>query len=58
VKRGAVEEVASLKQQPGGNLLISGSMSLPRALMETDTIDECRLVLCGRPLSASTRRCL
>lgn len=46
VKRGAVEEVASLKQQPGKDILISGSISLAQALMEADAIDEYRLVLC------------
>jgi len=31
-----VEEVASLKQQPGRNMLVSGSISLAQALMEGD----------------------
>jgi dihydrofolate reductase len=56
VARGAVEEIASLKQQPGKDLLLSGSVSLAQALMDADAIDEYRLVLCpivlagGRPL--------
>ncbi len=56
VKRGAVDEVAGLKQQPGRDMLISGSISLAQALMEADAIDEYRLVFCpvvlgsGRPL--------
>lgn len=56
VKRGAVQEVAGLKGQPGKDILISGSLSLAQALMQADAIDEYRLVLCpvvlgsGRPL--------
>ena len=56
VKRGPVEEIASLKQQPGKDLLLSGSLAVAQALMAADAIDEYRLVLCpivlggGRPL--------
>ena len=46
VKRGPVEEVARLKQHPGKDILISGSILLAQALMEADAIDEYRLVLC------------
>jgi dihydrofolate reductase len=46
VKRGPVEEIASLKQQPGRDILISGSILLAQALIQADAIDEYRLVLC------------
>jgi dihydrofolate reductase len=56
VKRDALEELASMKQQPGKGILIAGSISLAQRLIEADAIDEYRLVLCpvtlpgGRPL--------
>jgi dihydrofolate reductase len=34
------EEVAKLKQQPGGEMLITGSATLVHSLMGTDLIDE------------------
>jgi dihydrofolate reductase len=34
------EDVARLKQQPGGDILITGSATLVQSLMETDLIDE------------------
>ena len=46
VRRDPVEEVVSLKQQPGKDLLVSGSLTLAQALEEADAIDEYRLVLC------------
>lgn len=54
--RGAAEEVALVRQQPGRNILVSGSINVAQALIEADAIDEYRLVLCpfvlggGRPL--------
>ena len=56
VKRNAVEEVASMKEQPGKSMLISGSLSLAQPLMQAGAIDEYRLIVCpvtlggGRPL--------
>ena len=56
VAGGAVEEVAKLKQMPGKEMLISGSISIAQSLMEKGMVDEYRLVLCpvvlgsGRPL--------
>lgn len=56
VRRSAVEEVADLKQQPGKDMLIWGSISLAQALLKQQLIDEYRPVLCllvvgsGRPL--------
>lgn len=39
------EEIARLKQQPGGDVLITGSATLVRSLMGTDLIDEYRLLV-------------
>ncbi len=56
VRGSAVEEVARLKQQPGKDMLVSGSISIAQSLIEKNLVDEYRLVLCpvmlgsGRPL--------
>ena len=56
VKGSAVDEVARLKEQPGKDMLIWGSISLAQSLIAPRLIDEYRLVLCpvvlgsGRPL--------
>jgi dihydrofolate reductase len=56
VRGSAVEEVATLKQQAGKDLLVSGSISIAQALIAERMVDEYRLVLCpvvlgsGRPL--------
>lgn len=56
VRRSAVDEVAELKQRPGKDMLIWGSISLAQALLKRQLIDEYRPVLCplvvgsGRPL--------
>jgi dihydrofolate reductase len=39
------EEVAKLKEQPGGDILITGSATLVQSLMETDLIDEYRFLV-------------
>ena len=39
------EEVAKLKQQPGGEMLITGSVTLVHSLMGTDLIDEYRFLV-------------
>ncbi len=55
VRRNAVDEVASLKQQSGKSILISGSISIAQALIAASMVDEYRVVLCpvvlgsGRP---------
>jgi dihydrofolate reductase len=50
------DEVAKLKQQPGKNMLVSGSISIAQSLIDAGLVDEYRLVVCpvvlgkGRPL--------
>jgi dihydrofolate reductase len=39
------EEVATLKQQPGQNLLVAGSCKLVQTLMQYDLVDEYRLLV-------------
>src|SRR5881275_1546935 len=39
------EEVAKLKEQSGGEMLITGSATLVHSLMETDLIDEYRFLV-------------
>jgi dihydrofolate reductase len=56
VRGNPAEEVARLKQEPGKDILVLGSISVAQALIDADAVDECRLVLCpialrdGRPL--------
>lgn len=45
IKSNAVEEIAKLKAQPGGNLGITGSVSLIQALMQANLVDEYRLMV-------------
>jgi dihydrofolate reductase len=44
IKDNVAEEVAKLKQQPGGDILVNGSATLMRTLMENDLVDEYRLM--------------
>jgi dihydrofolate reductase len=56
VRNSAAKEVAKLKQQPGKDMVIWGSISLAQSLINEGVIDEYRLVMCpvvlggGRPL--------
>jgi dihydrofolate reductase len=45
VRGDVAEEVARLKRQPGGDLLVNGSARLVRSLMEHDLVDEFRLMV-------------
>lgn len=45
VKENAVEEIKKLKRQPGGDILMTGCATLVQSLMETDLIDEYRLLV-------------
>jgi class 3 adenylate cyclase len=45
IKRNVPEEIAKLKQQPGGDILIYGSGDLVNTLMKHDLIDEYRLMV-------------
>src|SRR5262245_24552240 len=46
VRRSPSEEVAELKQRPGKDIFVSGSLSIVEALLSADLIDEFRLVVC------------
>jgi dihydrofolate reductase len=56
VRDDPAEEVAKLKQLPGRDMIVWGSLSIAQALMDGDLVDEYRLVVCpvalgdGRPL--------
>ena len=45
IKENVVEEVSKLKKQPGRDILIAGSGSLVRTLMQNDLVDEYRLLV-------------
>jgi len=44
INENVAEEIAKLKAQPGGDLLVAGSVTLVRFLMEDDLVDEYRLL--------------
>lgn len=45
INENITEEIAKLKQQPGGDLSISGSGTLVRSLLHTGLLDELRLMV-------------
>jgi dihydrofolate reductase len=45
IKENVVEEVTRLKQQPGQDILITGSGTLVQSLMQTDLIDEYKFLV-------------
>jgi dihydrofolate reductase len=54
---GLVEFVRDLKQQPGGDIGVHGSISVAQALLAVDVVDELRLVV-GPMIAGSGRRLL
>jgi dihydrofolate reductase len=62
IEDGIAEFVAELKQQPGGDIGIHGSISLAQSLLEASLVDELRLVIApavqmhGRRLFERDRR--
>jgi dihydrofolate reductase len=44
ISKNVVDEISKLKEQPGGDLLVAGSVTLLRTLMEHDFVDEYRLL--------------
>lgn len=45
IKKNAVEEITKLRQENGGNIQLVGSATLVQALLQTDLIDEYRLLV-------------
>ena len=45
IKSNVVEEIRKLKQQPGGDIAIIGSMKLVRSLLDADLIDEVQMLV-------------
>jgi len=44
IKANVADEISKLKKQPGGDILVAGSVTLVRFLMEHDLVDEYRLL--------------
>jgi dihydrofolate reductase len=45
IKGDVAEQIAKLKKQPGGDILVNGSAQLMRTLIEHDLVDEYRLMV-------------
>jgi dihydrofolate reductase len=45
IKGDVADEVSKLKEQPGGDILVNGSVQLVHTLMEHDLVDEYRLMV-------------
>lgn len=45
INKNVAEEITKLKKQPGGDILVAGSMTLIRTLMEHDLVDEYHLLV-------------
>jgi dihydrofolate reductase len=60
IKENVAEEVAKLREQPGGDILVNGSGQLLQTLIENDLVDEYRLMVFpvvlgkGKPLFGET----
>ena len=55
IKDDVAEQVAGLKGQPGGDILVNGSVQLVRTLLEHDLVDELRLMVFPVVLGAGKR---
>jgi dihydrofolate reductase len=55
IKDDLAGQVSKLKQQPGGDILVNGSVQLVNALMEHDLVDEYRLMVFPVVLGAGKR---
>ena len=55
VRRSPTKEVTALKQQPGKDIIVWGSLSLAQSLLAADLIDEVQLRVCPIPLGAGRR---
>jgi dihydrofolate reductase len=59
VRGSAAEEVAGLRAGAGKDMVLWGSLSLARSLLEAGQVDECQLIVCplvlgnGKPLFRS-----
>ena len=45
IQKNVVDEIEKLRKQPGGDVLVAGSMTLIRTLMEHDLVDEYHLLV-------------
>ncbi|MFN2566635.1 MAG: dihydrofolate reductase family protein, partial [Gemmatimonadaceae bacterium] len=52
--RNAAQEVAKLKQRPGKDMVMCGSLSLAQSLMNEGVIDEYQLIVCTVVLGSGT----
>ena len=57
IEAGLVDLVRDLKQQPGGDIGVHGSLSVVQALLSAHVVDELRLVI-GPMIVGSGRRLL
>ena len=55
IRADVAEEVAKLKDEPGGDVLVNGSVQLVRTLLEHDLVDELRLMVFPVVLGAGKR---
>jgi dihydrofolate reductase len=55
IKDDVAGEIAKLKQEPGGDLLVNGSAQLVQTLMENDLVDEYRIMIFPTVLGAGKR---
>ncbi len=55
IKNNAAEEIAKLKQQPGKDMILWGSISLAQSLMKEGLIDEYQLRVCPVALGKGKR---